>query len=105
MLHRQTRCWQSLGFESKEKGEIIVGSLSPWLVYILKKKKKKDSFKNQRIVPCGGKLAKLSALTVNELVCQMEREKTIVTMLSFVWDFKIRLTGNAANTEQHCFIF
>lgn len=74
-----------------------------WDTYL--KKEKKDSFKNQRIVPCGGEFAKLSALVVNELVCQMEGEKTIVTTRSFVWDFKIRLTGNVAKTKWHCFIF
>lgn len=56
-------------------------------------------------MPCGGEFAKLSALVVNELVCQMEGEKTIVTTRSFVWDFKIRLTGNVAKTKWHCFIF
>lgn len=75
-----------------------------WYLYF-KKERKKDSFKNARIVPCGGEFAKLSALMVNELVCQREGEKTIVAMRGFVWDFKIRLTGNAANTTWHCFIF
>lgn len=77
-----------------------------WYIYFKKERnKKKDRFKNERIVPCGGEFAKLSALMVNELACQREGEKTIVTTRSFVWDFKIRLPGNAANTTWHCFIF
>ena len=60
-----------------------------WDIYL--KKEKKDSFKNQRIVPCGGEFAKLSALVVNELVCQMEGEKTIVTTRSFVGGFQSQI--------------
>jgi hypothetical protein len=69
---------------------------------VKKKTKQTNSFKNLRIVPCGGGFGKLSAPPVNEAVCQMEMKGPFITMLGFVWDLKIKLSGNAANTKWRC---
>lgn len=67
----------------------------------LKKKQQTNSFKNQNCALRGG-FAELSAPPVNEVVCQMEIERPFITMLCFVCDLKIKLSGNSANTKWYC---